>query len=157
MSVPLAPKDEMEFILDQIAVKEAAGKEETRYLPPTMDGDLLVSGVMVSEGVVVQKKVAKAAESEVVDKESGGDKEETDNVVPDVLGSEDVVQSTEESAIDKDGAVEREDGSKEVCLAEGDEEVASVCVEEVGVTSGGRANDDDLMLDAIGGVSLEPP
>jgi len=43
MAVPLSPKDEMEFVLDQIQVKESACREDTRYLPPTMDGDTVVS------------------------------------------------------------------------------------------------------------------
>jgi len=42
MAIPLTPRDEMEFILTQMEVKEAANKEDTRYLSPTLDGDLLI-------------------------------------------------------------------------------------------------------------------
>jgi len=69
MAIPLAPRDEMDFILSQMEIKEATNKEDTRYLPPTLEGDLLISGLMVSEGVVVHQKVAKTVQGEVAEKE----------------------------------------------------------------------------------------
>jgi len=80
MAIPLAPRDEMEFILTQMEIKEAANKEETRYHPPTLDGDVLASNLMMSEGVVVHQKVMKAVQEGLVDKRS--------EVVGDVAGKE---------------------------------------------------------------------
>jgi len=150
MAVPLAPREEMEFILTQIGVKEAAGKEETRYLPPTLDGDLLVSGLMMSEGVVVHKKVAKTAEGVAVATEKV-----PEEVIPssNVLGEETV--DTSEGATGSENVVEDEvEGSNgnteeevvEECLGEGDGEDASGYVEGAGETAGGSACGDELMF-----------
>jgi len=59
MAIPLAPRTEMDFVLEQMAIKEASDREETRYHPLELDGDLLISGLMVSEGVVVSPKPGK--------------------------------------------------------------------------------------------------
>jgi len=67
MAVPLAPREEMDFILKQMEIKQASDKKETRYLPPVL-GDLLISGLMVSEGVVVPPLSMKGVQKTVVEK-----------------------------------------------------------------------------------------
>jgi len=59
MAIPLTPRNEMDSILKQMEIKEASDKEETRYLPPELKGDFLISELMVSEGVVVPPKSVK--------------------------------------------------------------------------------------------------
>jgi len=60
MAVPLNPRDEMDFILSQIGEKEAACREDSRYLPPTFQNGMLISGLMAVDGEVVKEcKVAR--------------------------------------------------------------------------------------------------
>jgi len=92
MAVPLAPREEMEFILTQIGVKEAACREETQYLPPTLKEGMVVSRLMVGDGVVVHKKVAKNAERIADDGERV-----CEEVRPSDSGLGDVIVNTSES------------------------------------------------------------
>jgi len=62
MAVPLAPRGEMDFIL--VRIQRKLELEETRYLPPAMKDDILVSGLMVSEGTVVHPKTARVGKGE---------------------------------------------------------------------------------------------
>jgi len=53
MAVPLNPREEMEFVLGRIEEKEAACREDIRYLPPTLRNGMVISGVMAFDGEVV--------------------------------------------------------------------------------------------------------
>jgi len=141
MVIPLAPRTEMDFILEQMAVKEASDREETRYLLPELEGDLLISGLMVSEGVVVHPKPVKTnsvKEPVVIEKASNP-------------GEEALVKESEKETVEVEDSVEvekaSEEGSKGGDWDEGDER-ASVLEEVEGVILGGSAEEevDDLIL-----------
>jgi len=141
MAIPLTPREEMDFILQEMAVKRENDKEDTRYLPPSMEGDFLRSGLMVSEVVVVKDKVAKHSEEvaqaesqEVTEKKEESVDNEDNN---DVVADEELMINNEEEVGEKFLAVEND-------------EDASDYVEVEGVTSEGSAREDELMVNAIG-------
>jgi len=163
MAVPLNPREEMDFVLNQIGVKEAACREETRYLPPTMDGDVLMSGLIVCDGeVVTEKLVSKVTEDENSNNteviQSGSIKPEQEIDLP--CGGE---EQEDEAQVIRDlcniDLSGKEQGSSSVVEAvlgdhdnveEGIREDASVLDEEGGVSLGGSAEDDQLLCGMIG-------
>jgi len=143
----------MDFVLEQMAVKEASDKEETRYLPPELEGDLLISGLMVSEGVIVPPKPVKVktVQGPVIESRESNPGVETLTKESDERAKE-VVETNvviEEKGSGNEVTGEKVRNEAEV-LVEGEEDVSSVLVEGDNKPSGGCAGVDDLMLDKIG-------
>jgi len=146
----------MDFILEQIQCKQSLDKEETRYLPPMMKDNMLVSGLMVGEGMVVHPRTARVGQDngnkekgDTVSAEApeGVEKSEKDNVA--VVNSENPVgmQGNEdiEQAIKDLGEIEvenvLEERNKNGDLVEGEDE-ASVSDEVEDVVLGRRRRID---------------
>jgi len=162
MAVPLGPREEMEFVLNQIGVKEAACKEDTRYLPPTMNEDVLVSGLMVCDGVVVNEKIAKnvtgntvGENSEVLESGSSELDQEVTSSGESEVSQEDISEHGVQESVVNDVEEEGDHGELEEEVMEErlgamDGEEALVCVEEGGELPEGSAGEDSLMLESIG-------
>ena len=58
LSIPLKDRSKWDFVLDQIEHKQHQDEEETLYLPPVMKDGILISGILVSEGTLVETKHA---------------------------------------------------------------------------------------------------
>jgi len=54
MAVPLNPRAEMDYVLKLIGEKEAACREDSRYLPPSFSNGRLISGLLAVDGEIVQ-------------------------------------------------------------------------------------------------------
>jgi len=56
--IPYSPREDMMFVLDQMDKKFDGKEDDRRYLPPTLKDEVLASGLMVSEGVVVSPQAS---------------------------------------------------------------------------------------------------
>ena len=56
LSLPMEDRMEWDFLLDQMAAKRHIKEEDTLYLQPVMRNGTLISGVLVSEGTLVEPK-----------------------------------------------------------------------------------------------------
>jgi len=131
-------------------IKQKADKEDTRYLPSSMEGHLLRSGLMVSEGVAVEPKVTKVTQSEDTENAScevtlkGKDEVVKDDVMS-VMDEKEIINNEGKFGIEENSEVER---NKEDILDLGSEE-ASVEVEEEGGSWEGSADEEQLVMEGI--------
>ena len=120
LSLDLADHVEGNFILMQMRKRAALKEQETLYLPPELKDGALLSGVMVSEGNLIEEgELAKEDSQPVPASQVEAEKDEQ------------IVVHTEESAVEVNREV------REQILVE--EKDASAVVEEEGVSLGGSA------------------
>jgi len=79
--VPYRPRSEMEFILDEMEKKDQLEEKDRHYLPPEMKDGALISGEMVSAGIVLPPHTSTQAEQSELTVSKSNENEGNTNVI----------------------------------------------------------------------------
>ena len=143
LNLPFTNREEWSFIADEMDKKADLAEEKTLYLPPELKNGALLSGVLVSEGTLVDPEDAPVVDDSL-----------SHVAVTDVAETEVVAESVE-SGEDKVGEELVELRETEQILGEGKD--ASVLVEGDGVSLGGSADQQGTQDLTVEGISCSIP
>ena len=149
LSLPFDNKEEWRFVTKQMDDKFNLNEEETLYLPPEMKDGILKSGLLVSEGILVQSKP-----SETTNQSDGEVVVESENTPVTPMQQVEQGESNIEDEIAQRERNEQTGSNVEIL---GLDEHPSVLAEEEGDSLGGSAEAEGTQDISVEGITDDIP